>query len=150
MRNWSHRSVSALVQIGKFNFRFECVPECTNCCTHPGDVFLTDEDVARIAEHLELAPTEFYNRHCEERDGKIRIADPSKGACRFVTSTGCSIHAVKPLQCRTFPYWPEYVVSKRSWKNLRQFCPGIGVGEIVPVEEIRAQAQATRDAFPEP
>ena len=104
-------------------------------------------------EERDAVLTQYFQRgvlDCEERDGKTRIADPSNGACRFVTATGCSIHDVKPLQCRTFPYWPEYVGSKGSWKNLRQFCPGIGVGVIVPVKEIRSQAQATRDAFAEP
>ena len=142
--------MSSLVQIGTFNFRFECVAGCTNCCTHPGDVFLTELDTKRIAHHLGLSTEEFFDQHCEKRDGKIRIADPAKEACRFVTATGCSIHAVKPLQCRTFPYWPEYVSSKRSWKNLRYFCPGIGVGPIIPLSAIRSQAQVALDAFPEP
>ena len=142
--------MSSLVQIGTFNFRFECVNECTNCCSHPGDVFLTELDTERIAYYLGLSTEEFLDQHCEKCDGKTRIADPNKGACRFVTATGCSIHAVKPLQCHTFPYWPEYVSSKRSWKRLRHFCPGIGLGPIVSSNEVRSQAQATLDAFPEP
>jgi len=142
--------VSSLVQIGTFDFRFECVAECTNCCTHPGDVFLTKSDTKRIAHYLGLNTQEFLDQHCEERDNKIRVSDPNKGACRFVTTTGCSIHTAKPLQCQTFPYWPEYVSSKRSWKKLRHFCPGIGTGPSISLSEIRSQAQATLEAFPEP
>lgn len=141
--------VSDLVQIGKVEFRFECRPGCTTCCTKEGDVFLTDEDVKRIAPHFDLSPQEFLARHCDQRDGETRLADKSSDPCRFVTETGCSIHEVKPLQCRTFPFWPEYVRARRSWRNLRRFCPGIGEGPIVPLEEIRREAQATKDAFPD-
>ena len=33
------------VQIGNVNFRFECQSGCTNCCTQPGEVYLTEDDV---------------------------------------------------------------------------------------------------------
>ena len=46
--------MSQLVQIGKFNFRFQCQPECTNCRTMAGDVCLTEDDADRIAAHLDL------------------------------------------------------------------------------------------------
>ena len=140
--------MSELVQIGQFNFRFECQPECTHCCTMAGNVFLTEDDVDRIAAHLELTPAEFREQHCLYDDEDLRLAGRSKDPCRLVTATGCSIHEVKPVQCRTFPYWPEYVVNKRSWKNLGSFCPGIGVGPIIPVEQVRTDAQETKAAYP--
>ena len=139
--------MSDFVQIGKFNFRFECQPECTHCCTMAGDVFLTEDDADRIAAHLEITSAQFREQHCTYEDDELRLVGQSKDPCRFVTSTGCSIHEVKPVQCRTFPYWPEYVVNKRSWKNLGRFCPGIGVGPIIAVEEVRIGAQETKDAY---
>ena len=112
-----------------------------------GDVYLTEDDADRIAAHLELTPAEFRERHCVHEDEELLLVGRSKDPCRFVTATGCSIHEVKPVQCRTFPYWPEYVVNKRSWKNLSRFCPGIGVGAIIPVEQVRTDAQETKNAY---
>lgn len=141
--------MSQLVQIGEFNFRFECQPECTQCCTMAGDVYVTEDDADRIAAHLELTPAEFREQYCLYENDELRLLGRSKDPCRFVTAAGCSIHEVKPVQCRTFPFWPEYVGNKRSWKNLSRFCPGIGVGPIIPVEKVRADAQETKAAYPD-
>jgi len=135
---------SQLVQIGDFNFRFECQPGCTECCTHPGDVHLTPGDVTRIAAYLGIAEAEFRRRYCAQDEGGLRLANPHK-PCIFVREGGCSIHEVKPLQCRTFPFWPENVKNKRSWKALRRYCPGVGAGPILPRDFVRAEAQACRD-----
>ena len=141
--------MSELVQIGKFNFRFQCQPGCTACCTQSGDVYLTDDDVDRIARYLKLTPEEFRTRHCETDDGDLRLAGPSEKPCQFVEEGGCSIYEVRPLQCRTFPFWPENVRSKRAWKNLCPHCPGIGVGPVLDVAEVRKQAQVCQDGFPD-
>jgi Fe-S-cluster containining protein len=46
-------------------------------------------------------------------------------ACVFYTSQGCSIHGVKPEQCRTWPFWPENIANSRFKAGIRRFCPGI-------------------------
>lgn len=140
--------MNKLVQIGDFNFRFECQPECTNCCTQDGDVFLIGEDVTRIAGYLKLSEADFRERYCES-EGDLRLTIPDGNQCHFLAGGGCGIHAVKPLQCKTFPFWPEYVKAKRVWKNLGKTCPGIGVGPIVDRAQVRADAQACLDAFPD-
>jgi Fe-S-cluster containining protein len=141
--------VRKLVQIGHINFRFECQPGCTNCCSQPGEVYLAPDDANRIAGYLGLSTDEFRSRCCEFEDGDLRLAGPTDGPCRFVEDGGCSIHEVKPLQCQAFPFWPENVRGRRAWRNLRRHCPGIGVGPLVPIEKVRADAQACLDAFPD-
>ena len=141
--------MNKLVQIGRINFRFECQLGCTNCCSQPGEVYLTPEDADRIAAHLRLGTDEFRHRYCEIEDGDLHLAGPTDGPCRFVEDGGCSIHEVKPLQCQAFPFWPENVRGRRAWRNLRRHCPGIGAGPAVPTEKVRADAQACLDAFPE-
>ncbi len=141
--------MSELVQIGRHHFRFECQPGCTNCCQQPGEVYLTAEDVPRIARHLKLTWKKFLRRYGEAVDGELRLTTPPDKPCHFLLEGGCAIHEVKPLQCRTFPFWPEHVRNKRAWKLAGRNCPGIGVGPLVPKAEVRAEAQATRDAFPD-
>jgi len=111
---------------------------------------LAPDDVERMAAHEGLTRRKFLSRYCEtDVDGDLRLSTPAGKHCHFLTEAGCSIHQVKPLQCRTFPFWPEHVANKRAWKNLKQYCPGIGVGEVLATEQIRADAQASKDAFPD-
>src|SRR2546425_371953 len=114
------------VAIGRFNFRFECQPGCTNCCTQSGYVYLTEEDVDRIAAHLHLDRETFEERYVCRSEDRVRLSMSRTQACHFLRAGGCSIHGVKPLQCRVFPYWPENVANRSDWKALRSYCPGIG------------------------
>ena len=142
--------MSEAVEVARIRFRFVCQPGCINCCQRPGDVFLTPDDAERIAEWLELTPAEFERRFCDrDADGALHLTNPTSDGCHFLLEDGCSIHDVKPLQCRTFPYWPENVKSRGSWKRVGRYCPGIGVGEIVPVETVIASARACAEAFPD-
>lgn len=137
------------VEVGSFNFRFECQTGCTNCCTQPGEVYLSEDDVTRAAEYLAAGEQEFREAYCDlDSGGDLRLTTPPDKACHFLLEGACSIHEAKPLQCRAFPFWPEHVGHKRAWKRLSGHCPGIGVGAIVPLDEVRAMAQACEDALP--
>ena len=142
--------MSDSVAVARINFRFECQSGCVNCCVRPGDVFLTEEDHGRIAAHLGLSASEFSERYCvPEDDQGLRLSNPGEAACHFLEANGCRIHDIKPLQCRTFPFWLETVSTRKAWKGLSGYCPGVGVGQILPVEMVRAEAQRCADAFPE-
>lgn len=142
--------MSDLVQIGKIHFRFACQPGCTNCCTQPGEVYLTLEDAGRVAAFLNMTEPEFRTRYCElDADGDLRLTTPAEKACHFLAGEGCTIHEAKPLQCRTFPFWPENVKTPAAWKKVSRHCPGIGVGPVLPADRIRAEAQACKNAFPD-
>ncbi len=137
------------VEVGGFDFRFECVSGCTECCTKSGYVYVTANDIETASKYLNISKLEFNQSYCERVDGELRLSKPADHDCHFLDGDGCAIHAAKPLQCRTFPYWPELVDRKRNWKRTAQYCPGIGQGSIVPIDEIRAAAQSCRDEFPE-
>lgn len=137
------------VEIASVNFRFTCQAGCVTCCTQPGDVYLTEEDLTRIAAHQELSPDEFEQRYCTREDGALRLTNPGPNDCHFLDEGGCKVHQVKPLQCGAFPFWPENVASRRSWKALRRYCPGVGIGEILPLDAVTGPAQACADAFPD-
>ena len=140
----------SLIEIGRFQFCFQCQPGCTKCCTQQGEVYLAAGDTARAAAYLGLTTEEFESSYCEfDLDGDLRLTTPTATYCHFLKPDGCAIHAAKPLQCHTFPYWPENVKNKRAWKNLKQNCPGIEVGLPLPAEEVRGAAQAYQDEFPD-
>jgi len=128
--------------------RFECQPGCTNCCRQDGFVYLSEGDVERIARYLGLTPGEFERRYVYRTRHLRRLRTPRGVRCRFLREDGCSIHAVKPTQCRVFPFWPEMVDDRRKWNGAGSFCPGIGKGELVQIETAQALAEEMAEAYP--
>jgi hypothetical protein len=51
----------------------------------------------------------------------------------------CRVYAVRPLQCRTYPFWPELVQNSRSWQREARRCEGIGNGPLIPQPYIKEQ-----------
>ena len=128
--------------------RFECQKGCTACCEQQGFVYLSAEDLPRIAKFLGLAEKEFERRYVYRTRHLLRLRVPRHAQCHFLREGGCSIHQVKPVQCRIFPFWPELADSKREWRKTAAWCPGIGKGELVQIETVRARAGEMRASYP--
>jgi hypothetical protein len=128
--------------------RFRCQPGCTACCERKGFVYLSESDVARAAAFLSLTPREFEKRYVYRTRRRMRLRVPARANCHFLVEGGCSIHPAKPVQCRTFPFWPELIQIWGEWKKAASYCPGIGTGPLVQLEAARAQALEMKDAHP--
>jgi Fe-S-cluster containining protein len=124
--------------------RFECQPGCTKCCEQQGFVYLTEEDIPRLAGYLGMTLEGFESRYVYRTRNQRRLRVPRHAQCEFLKDGGCSVHAVKPLQCRAFPYWPELVGNKRNWTKTGTWCPGIGRGELVNIQMAREVAAEMR------
>ncbi|MBU0615704.1 MAG: YkgJ family cysteine cluster protein [Nanoarchaeota archaeon] len=78
---------------------------CGHCCKY-GTGFLVKEDLKRIADHLKIKEKELKERWLEEKElfhTKLWRPKTEKrpfGRCVFLKHDLCSIHTVKPLQCR--------------------------------------------------
>jgi Fe-S-cluster containining protein len=128
--------------------RFECQSGCTACCEQQGFVYLTEEDIPRLAGYVKLAVAAFEERYVYRTKNLRRLRVPRHAQCEFLKEGGCSVHPAKPLQCRTFPYWPELVGNKKNWAKTGTWCPGIGQGELVNIQIAREQADEMRIAHP--
>ncbi|MBV9036388.1 MAG: YkgJ family cysteine cluster protein [Acidobacteriaceae bacterium] len=130
--------------------RFTCQTGCTKCCRLRGSVYLTEEDLHRAAQYLNLTPAEFEARHVVRYRHVLRLRKLPRGQdhCRFVTAEGCSIHPAKPTQCRTYPFWPSLVESRARWGLEGKFCPGIHQGPLVQINTARKIAKELSHAFP--
>ncbi len=131
--------------------RFQCQPGCTACCEQQGFVYLTAGDLTRIAAHVGMTEREFERRYVYRTKHLLRLRVPRHQQCHFLKDGGCSIHTVKPVQCRAFPFWPELVEgrdAKREWKKTAAWCPGIGKGELVQIEAAQERAGEMRAAYP--
>ncbi|HEV3385605.1 MAG TPA: YkgJ family cysteine cluster protein [Gemmata sp.] len=116
---------------------FECT-RCGKCCTgDPGYVWVTDEELDRIARFLGQPLQEVRELHSRKARGKRSLREKSNGDCIFYdTQKGCTIYSVRPPQCRTWPFWDSNVATPETWERTCQVCPGSGQGEVIPVEEI--------------
>jgi uncharacterized protein len=130
--------------------RFECQPGCTRCCDTRGFVYLTERDVMRMAEYVGLEPAEFERRYVFRTAHSLRLRKPRHSQCHFLTATGCGVHPVKPVQCRVYPFWPEYVEHRDLWEyEGKTKCPGIGKGRLVQIGTAMERAQEMRSAYPQ-
>jgi Fe-S-cluster containining protein len=111
-------------------------------------VYLTEDDIVRTAMFLGMSAAEFEKKFVYRTTNLRRLRTPHNAQCGFLRADGCSIHSVKPVQCRVFPFWPELVESVEEWRKTGEWCPGIGKGELVQIESARTQAQEMREAYP--
>jgi Fe-S-cluster containining protein len=119
--------------------RFACLPECGRCCTsHDGHdyVYLEEEDVSGLADHLKLSRDAFLRRYTSLDDGDL-VLRMDRPECPFLDGWRCTVYEARPTQCRTFPFWPETLRSPSAWKRTRRFCPGIGEGKLHSLSVIR-------------
>lgn len=83
---------------------YEC-DRCTACCRWPGQVKITELEVARMALHLGLSEFDFiqdFTRLNTDRSG-LALKDKENGECIFLDRNDCRVNSVKPQQCRNFP-----------------------------------------------
>ena len=129
--------------------RFECQPGCTACCEQKGFVYLTEEDIPRMARFLAITPAAFERRYVYRTKSRRRLRVPRDSRCSFLRDGGCSIHPAKPTQCRIFPFWPELLESRREWLKTARYCPGMGKGPLIQIAAAREQAAEMRAGYPE-
>ena len=117
---------------------FGCVPGCVRCCGGaPGDVFVTADESAAIAQFLGLERDAFEAAQVRHySSGRASLVERANGDCVLLERTGCSVYPVRPRQCRTYPFWPEVVRSPASWQRESKRCPGLNSGRTYSAEEI--------------
>lgn len=123
----------------KNGLRFRCTG-CGKCCTGaPGYVWVTKEEMASIAEFLDISVDLFVRKYVRQKDNRYSLIEKrhENFDCIFLKEKKCLIYKVRPLQCRTFPWWKNNLQSEESWKCVSQLCEGINdQAPIVPYEVI--------------
>lgn len=86
----------------------EC-SKCAMCCKMAGYVEMSNYDVARLAKHLGLTPTEFKQKHLVQitRAGKMWLKDEHE-TCQFLGADhNCTVYAARPTPCRGYVCWDQ-------------------------------------------
>ena len=117
--------------------RFRCT-RCGNCCTgEPGFVWVDDEELEAIAEFRGVPVEELIAMHTRLGQRGRTLREKPNGECIFFErEAGCTIYAVRPRQCRTWPFWESNVRTPEAWERTNAECPGSGQGDLISVEEI--------------
>jgi len=125
--------------------RFQCLPNCGNCCAQPGEVFVTRDEIRAMAAHQGLPIREFRRRYVRRAGGELTLIGREDGGCVFLgDDRRCKVYPARPTQCRTYPFWPEVLADATTWEWEGLKCPGIGTGDIVPLEAIMEMREASR------
>ena len=142
-------SLKQVLEIGK-----EC-KRCNHCCSF-GSGFLVGDDKKKIAKHLGLTEKKLEEKYLEEVEKfNTKLFRPKTikkpyGKCVFLDDKkGCTIHKVKPLQCRVGncgPYGEElslwftlnYFVNKDNAQSIRDFATYLkSGGKTLPKGELK-------------
>jgi len=127
--------------------RFSCT-RCSSCCRHEsGFVYLSENDLSRLADEFKMEYTAFIATWCRwvsfNRDSeRLALKEKSNFDCIFWKADGsegtdgCMVYHVRPLQCRAFPFWDNIVCSPEAWETTGHNCPGINTGELHRREDI--------------
>ena len=126
---------------------FECTG-CGQCCTGaPGFIWVSEEEIETIANFLKLSINEFTGRYLRRVKGRISLIElPKTFDCIFLKNKKCEIYPVRPTQCRTFPWWPQIMISEEEWKQTARLCEGIrSDAPVVSLETIDEQLNIQLD-----
>jgi hypothetical protein len=102
---------------------FEC-RQCGECCAGKGGIYVTPEEVARLADYLDMAPQELAGRYLEDSPMGPRLG-VSDGVCVFVENNRCGVHPVKPRICREWPFLAPLLKYADELEYAKGACPGI-------------------------
>lgn len=124
----------------KKGLKFECA-QCSYCCRNePGYVFLSEHDLERLLVATKLSREDFISTYCKIADfgieKRLSIKEKSNNDCIFWDNGGCRVYESRPLQCRSYPFWPMILDSRETWEAEKKYCPGIGQGKTHSCQEI--------------
>lgn len=117
--------------------------QCGRCCSGaPGYVWTTKEEIARISAFLGRTDGWLDREYLRRVRLRHSLTEKENGDCIFLEHCGkearCAIYPVRPLQCRTWPFWPENLWSLDAWNEAHTKCPGINTGRHYDLDEIEA------------
>lgn len=119
---------------------------CANCCKTMA-TGMSDEDLERIAEHLDMTVEQFTSKYVTTRDDgygqEVQLLDTP---CAFLDENGqCSIYEVRPAECREYPHTDkdEFTCRTHGLASNALACPAV----FWIIEKMRRRAQRPPISF---
>eukprot|EP00981_Chlorochromonas_danica_P005795 scaffold1190_cov187-Ochromonas_danica.AAC.27 len=109
---------------------FQCTG-CGRCCLNEGEVWFDSNEFTDLVDILHLPIEDVLTIYTDEiRNDWVRLksknltfTSPSGNkevieGCIFLSSDdqkSCTIYSQRPIQCRTYPYWPSLLSNQQQW-----------------------------------
>ncbi len=126
--------------------KFKCTG-CGKCCTGaPGYVWVNEKEMQEMADFLQMPLKTFIQRYVRRVGNRFSLVEMKQTFdCIFLKDKKCEVYGARPIQCRTYPFWPQNLKSSESWNETAKECEGIN--EEVPcvpfetIEENRLRSE---------
>lgn len=112
-----------------YSFNTKACESCAgNCCIgESGYIWANNEEIIAMSEYLNYKKEDFINEYLLKVRYRFSIKEvPYTGGHRCIffdlEKRQCRIYAVRPNQCRTFPFWDYF---KENINEVESECPGI-------------------------
>ena len=118
--------------------RFQCT-QCGDCCSgEPGYVWVNEDELTAIAQHMGLETADFESRYVRQVGSDKSLKEYPDGDCILLDplTRKCRVYEVRPIQCRTWPFWDSNLAKRKDWKETCKVCPGAGTGRLYSLQEI--------------
>ncbi len=125
--------MSSIIENSDYSYKFDssaCEGCGGHCCTgESGYIWAKYHEIEAISKFLELSVEDFaimYLKRVKHRYSLVERyrKEQDDYACIFFDDkiNRCSIYPVRPLQCRSFPFWEQF---KSDEDEVRRECPAI-------------------------
>jgi Fe-S-cluster containining protein len=123
---------------------------CGSCCQgfNEGEVYLYQDDIVRLTTSRNITKKtelrKFAKTYLKVIDDSFFWKEPGAARgktyrykslgfkftgddehCQFLKDNSCSVHEVRPFQCRCFPFWHMLVSNRKNFINYSKKCPGL-------------------------
>ena len=113
-----------------FGFNPKACQECEGACCRGerGYIWVKYPEIEAIAQYLDMELENFAKIYLKKVGHRYSLVEKKLGeddyACIFFDEKEmrCLIYPVRPLQCRTFPFWQQF---KDNEDEVRRECPAI-------------------------
>lgn len=121
----------------KDGLRFACTG-CGRCCRGPGGyVWVTEDEAKTLAKVLLLSFEDFAKQYLRRSGLRLALVDGATGDCVLLDTKGrCKAYEHRPVQCRTWPWWPENLETPEDWAREKENCPGLDTGKRHTLDQI--------------
>lgn len=99
--------------------------QCGECCKGYGGTYVSAEDTVLISRFLDEDPAGFIGKYCQMSGSRPVLVQASDGYCVFHADGACTIHPVKPVMCKAWPFIKSVLVDIGNWHAMAGTCPGM-------------------------
>lgn len=119
--------------------QFECAA-CGACCGgEPGYIWMDEAEIRQAADAMGMHVLDFCQMYIAEFARGFSLREKENGDCCMLKDGRCTMYEHRPVQCRTWPFWPSNLRSAAAWREAGERCPGINRGRRWSLAEIAAR-----------